>query len=95
MLGTLVRAAIAGTTIKDVLPIPESALHDGNRLWLMTGQNTLDIVKVEPVWAEQGLVYLSAEALPDQPRIISSDLPAPVQSMRLRTHESDVNYPID
>lgn len=95
MLGTLVRAAIAGTTIKDVLPIPESALHDGNRLWLMTGQNTLDIVKVEPIWAEQGLVYLSAEALPDRPRIVISDLPTPVQSMRLRTHESNVNYPID
>jgi RND family efflux transporter MFP subunit len=89
MLGTLVRAAITGKTLVDVLPVPETALHDGNRLWLMSEQDTLDIVKITPVWTEQGVVYLHASELPDQPRIIVSDLSTPVQGMRIRTTETD------
>lgn len=91
MLGTLVLTAIAGKTLKNVLPLPETVLHDGNQLWLMTRQNTLDIVKIDPLWTEQGLIYLSAETLPDLPRIISSNLTTPVQNMRLRTHESEIS----
>jgi RND family efflux transporter MFP subunit len=89
MLGTLVRAAITGKTLVDVLPVPETALHDGNRLWLMSEQDTLDIVKITPAWAEQGVVYLHASELPGQPRIIVSDLSTPVQGMRIRTNETD------
>ncbi|SDY76672.1 efflux RND transporter periplasmic adaptor subunit [Nitrosomonas halophila] len=89
ILGTLVQVAIAGKTLNNVLPVPETLLHDGNQLWLMTEQNRLDIVTIEPLWSEQGYVYLSAAALPAQPRIVSSNLPAPVQNMQLRTHEPE------
>lgn len=93
MLGTLVQAAITGKTLKNVFPLPESVLHDGNKLWLITKQDTLDIVTVNPLWAEQGLVYLSAETLPDSPRIVSSNLTTPVQNMRLRAHETENSSP--
>ncbi|MDP2180662.1 efflux RND transporter periplasmic adaptor subunit [Methylicorpusculum sp.] len=93
MLGTLVHAAIAGKSITRVMAIPENALHDGNRLWLMTPENTLDIIKVEPLWTEPKWVYLSAETLPPSPRIIISDLPAPVQNMQIRTHEPKTSEP--
>ncbi|GAB4264181.1 MAG: efflux RND transporter periplasmic adaptor subunit [Methylomicrobium sp.] len=88
MLGTLVRAAIAGKTLTDVIAVPETALHDGNRLWLIDPNNTLDIVEASPVWREQGTVYFSRQALPEHPRIIVSDLSAPVDGMRVRLPES-------
>lgn len=88
MLGTLVRTAITGKTLAVVLPIPETAVHDGDRLWLMSDNDTLEIIKVEPAWTEQGTIYLDAEMLPKRPRIIVSDLSAPVQGMRIRTAET-------
>ncbi len=93
MLGTLVRAAITGKTLTDVLPVPETALHDGNRLWLMSEQDTLEIVKIAPAWTEQGFIYLHTAELPERPRIIISDLSTPVQGMRIRTTETDRSSP--
>lgn len=84
MLGSLVRVQIAGKMLNDVYAVPETALHDGQTLWLMTENDTLQFLDVIPVWAEQGLIYLKAEQLPAQPKIIVSDLPAPVANMRLR-----------
>lgn len=87
MLGTLVRVEIAGKKLTNVVSLPEATLHDGNTLWLMTDQGTLDIVEVEPVWTEQRLIFLSAEQLPEHARIITSDLATPVKGMRIRIHD--------
>ncbi len=84
MLGSLVRVQIAGKTLNDVYILPETALHDGLTLWLMSEKNTLQFIDVEPVWAEQGLIYLKPDQLPDRPKIIVSNLPAPVENMRIR-----------
>lgn len=94
MLGTLVRVAITGKTLVDVLPVPETALHDGDRLWLVSENDTLDIVKITPAWTEQGLVYLHASELTERPRIIVSDLSTPVQGMRIRPAETQTSSPI-
>ncbi len=83
MLGTLVRVKLAGKTLPEVLELPESTLHDGSNLWLLTENQTLDIRKVEPVWAEPGHIYLQSDQLPENARIITSDLPTPVKGMQL------------
>ncbi|OAI14018.1 efflux transporter periplasmic adaptor subunit [Methylomonas lenta] len=85
ILGSLVRVQIAGKTLEDVYALPETALHDGLTLWLLSENNTLQFVDVEPIWAQQGLIYLKADQLPAQPKIIVSNLSAPVENMRLRS----------
>jgi len=85
MLGTFVRLDIAGKTFEDVAEIPETLLHDGNKLWLMSAENTLKIHAITPVWREQGNVYLPKEQLSVDAQIISSDLSTPVQGMSLRS----------
>lgn len=89
MLGSLVRVKIAGKTLNDVYALPETALHDGLTLWLMSEKDTLQFVDVEPVWAEQGMIYLKPDQLPAQPKIIVSNLPAPVENMRLRSQAAN------
>lgn len=88
MLGSLVRVQITGKMLHNVLDIPETALHDGKTLWLMSDQGALQFVDVLPVWVEQGRIYLPPEQVPNHPRIIVSDLPAPVEGMRIRTQKS-------
>lgn len=90
MLGTLVRVEIAGKRLTNVISLPDSAQHDGKLLWLMTDRQTLDIIEVEPVWSEQRHIYLNADQLPENARIITSDLATPVQGMRLRTQQQPV-----
>ena len=85
MLGTYVRVEIAGKMLRDVIPVPETVLHDGSQIWLMNNQQTLEIHTVSPVWIEQGQVYLSKDQLPENARIITSDLSAPVPGMRLHS----------
>lgn len=89
MLGTYARVAIEGKTLHDVIRLPETVLHDGRQIWLMTDQQTLDIRTVNPAWIEQGYIYLDKAQLPDNARIITSDLATPVQGMRIRAEEPD------
>jgi RND family efflux transporter MFP subunit len=84
MLGTFVRLKIQGKQLKNVAALPESLLHDGEQLWLMTVDHKLKIYSVTPVWREQGQIYFSAESLPDNLQVISSDLSTPVAGMDLR-----------
>ncbi|MDP3877888.1 MAG: efflux RND transporter periplasmic adaptor subunit [Methylobacter sp.] len=84
MLGTYVRAEIAGNNLNDVIELPETVIHDGQKIWLTTEQQTLDIREVEPLWAEQGRIYLSKDQLPDNAAVITSDLPTPVQGMSVK-----------
>ena len=89
MLGTYARVEIEGKTLHDVIRLPETVLHDGRQIWLMTDQQTLDIRTVNPAWIEQGYIYLDKAQLPDNARIITSDLATPVQGMRIRAEEPD------
>ncbi|WP_411728356.1 efflux RND transporter periplasmic adaptor subunit [Methyloglobulus sp.] len=83
MLGTYVRVEIDGITLEDVIKLPETTLHDDRQLWLMTDKQTLDIRTVKPLWAEQDTIYLDRAQLPENAKIITSDLAAPVQGMRV------------
>lgn len=84
MLGAYVRVEIAGKTLTDVVKLPETLLHEGESVWLMTDKKTLDIRKVDFLWREQGFIYLDRQQLPEDSRVISSDIAVPVQGMSLR-----------
>lgn len=94
MLGAYVRVEIAGKLLTDVIKLPETLLHEGELLWLMTDKHTLDIHKVAYVWREQGYVYLDSQQVPVDARVISSDIAVPVQGMALRLAASN-DKPVD
>lgn len=91
MLGTYVRVEIAGHTLNDVIELPETTLHDGQQLWLMTDKKTLTLQTVNPVWTENGMIYLDKQQLPNNAQVIVSDLSTPVQDMRIRTATQEQN----
>ena len=89
VLGTFVRVAISGSVLHKVIPLPESALHDGRFLWLVGQDQVLIIKEVQPVWAEQGMIYLSKQELPENTQVITSNLSTPVAGMQIQS----VNFP--
>lgn len=87
LLGDYVQAEIEGQEFENILNIHRSALRDGAYVWLLTDNNTLDIRKVDIAWKDRDTVLITNDLVEGQ-RIITSDLPAPVQGMALL-----VNYP--
>ena len=90
MLDSFVRVEIAGDTLENVYAINEDLLHNGQHIWLLSEQNTLDIKTITPIYSEQGQFFINVEQLPDNARIISSNLNTPVQGMQL--HLQAKNY---
>ncbi len=64
MLGTYMQVALEGSTLNNVVELPETALHDGKTLWLLNEKNELVFVNVEPIWTENGKIYLTQNSLP-------------------------------
>ena len=84
ILGQYVRVEIEGRDLPGVVRIPRTALRDGNRVWVMTPDSTLDIHQVDIVWGGSDHV-LVRDGLADGDLLVTSDLGAPVQGMALRT----------
>ncbi|MGZ8137226.1 MAG: efflux RND transporter periplasmic adaptor subunit [Methylococcaceae bacterium] len=91
MLGSYVRVEIPGNGLDEVIELSETVLHDGQYIWLMSDQDTLDIRQVKPAWTQDGKVYLDKQQLPGKARIIVSDLSTPVQGMGIRTAGTTVS----
>ena len=92
LLGSRVRTAIAGREVGPVFEIPRTALHEGDRVWVMLPGETLDIRNVVVVWSNDDFVYVS-EGLSDGDLLVTTDLGAPVQGMALRTTDSPEMQP--
>jgi len=85
ILGAFVRVEITGETLHNVIALPDSVVHNGKQLWLLSEQNTLDIKAITPVWKGAEQIFIDTRQLPTHARIISSNLSTPVQGMSLRT----------
>jgi hypothetical protein len=85
ILGSFVRVQITGDTLHNVIALPNSVVHNGIQLWLLSEQNTLEIKTITPVWKSDNQIFIDAEQIPKNARIISSNLSTPVQGMTLRT----------
>ena len=83
ILGAYVRVEIQGRALPDVVRVPRTAFHDGDRVWVMQPDGTLDIREVRPVWSGAEHVCVSQE-LSDGDLLVTSNLSAPVQGMALR-----------
>jgi len=88
ILGAFVRIEIAGDTLHNVIALPESVVHNGLQIWLLNEHNTLEIRTITPAWKGAGKIFINADQVPKNARIISSNLSTPVQGMSLRVKES-------
>lgn len=87
ILESYVRVKIQGPDLEDVVRIPRAALRDGNRVWVMKPDNTLDIRNVTIIWGGSDHVCVT-DGPADGDLLVISDLAAPVQGMALRTADS-------
>ncbi|SHE23462.1 efflux RND transporter periplasmic adaptor subunit [methanotrophic endosymbiont of Bathymodiolus puteoserpentis (Logatchev)] len=85
ILGSFVRVQITGDTLHNVIALPNSVVHNGIQLWLLSKQNTLEIQTITPIWKGDNQIFIDAKQIPKNARIISSNLSTPVQGMTLRT----------
>lgn len=82
LLGAFVHVEIEGREVEEVVDLPRIALRDGDTVYLLTDDHTLEIRPVEIVWGRDESVLVRGLATGD--RVITSNLPAPVEGMALR-----------
>ncbi len=83
LIGEYVRVAIRGPALESVFVLPRAALRDNQTIWLLNGQDRLEIRPVKPVWRDARSVVL-ADGVADGERLVVSDLAMPVAGLQLR-----------
>ncbi len=86
LLGEYVRVEIDGKMLSDVISVPRSALHDGDQLWLADAQQRLQVNQAEVLWRDSERVLLR-NSLPENSRLVTSNLSTAVSGMQLRLEE--------
>jgi RND family efflux transporter MFP subunit len=84
LLGSYVRAEIAGASVPQAALVERDLVRDGSQLWIMDERNTLDIRPVEIAFRGQEYVLVTG-GIREGERLITSNLPSPVEGMNLRT----------
>lgn len=86
LLGAYVHVAMDGRTLQNVVAVPRRAVREGNRVWIMTPEETLEIREVDIAWRDRERA-LVAKGLSAGERVVTSAIPTPVHGMQLRTAE--------
>lgn len=76
-------ATIQGAAASDVIALSRQWLREGDTVWIMSADNTLDIRQVEPLYRGRDLVLIKS-GLSSQDRIVTTDISAPVEGLLLR-----------
>lgn len=92
MIGSYVRVDIEGRTLPHAAAVERDLIRDGDRLWVMDDQSRLDIRQVEIVFRGQDQVLVSGGIAAGE-RLVTNNLPSPVQGMALRLEEIDTASP--
>ncbi|MCK5863195.1 MAG: efflux RND transporter periplasmic adaptor subunit [Candidatus Hydrogenedentes bacterium] len=92
LLDSFVRVEIEGAYLDNIAKVPRTALHNGNNLWFMLPNNTLEIREIDTIWGTNDGVYIES-GVRDGERLVISDLASPMAGMELRTadmpHKND------
>ncbi|MCI5138318.1 MAG: HlyD family efflux transporter periplasmic adaptor subunit, partial [Candidatus Electrothrix sp. AR1] len=89
LLGSFVRVRIEAGQLEKVLVLPEKALREGNRLWLVNGDGVFAFREARVLWRRVDEVLVDAEIAPEE-RVIISRLQSPIPGMTVR-EESEVS----
>lgn len=84
LIGSYVRVVFEGSQQRALVEIPRKAVHDGDRVWVMSPDKTLDIRQITIAARRPDTVLVSA-GLEDGEQLVTSKIGAPVQGMKLRT----------
>ncbi len=84
LIGSLVRVEFTGRELENVMRLPQDLVHEGDHVWVLAPDGTLDIREVEVALRERDHVVVTG-GLQAGERIVTTNLPAPVQGMALRT----------
>lgn len=87
LLGSYVTVDIAALPIDAAIELPRGAVREGNRVFVMSANDTLELREVEVIWGRDDSV-LVASGVTDGERLITSRVPAPVEGMTLRERET-------
>lgn len=87
-MGTFVSAEIQGTTVRDVMRVPRSALRGNRQLVIADDNNRVEIRNVDVLRADAEYAYVSAGVSPGE-RLILTVLENPINGMHVRTEPDD------
>lgn len=82
LTGSYLSVVIKGKPLENVLPVPRSAVREGDSIWV-ADQGALSIREIRSAWSDRDFVYVS-KGLTKDDALIVSELTAPVDGMRLR-----------
>jgi RND family efflux transporter MFP subunit len=88
LMGSYVSVEIAGRPLEQVATIARAHLRDGDRLWIMDADATLEIRQIDIVFRGHDQV-LVADGVAAGEQLVVTDLAAPVAGMPLRSKSTD------
>ncbi|XCN72056.1 MAG: efflux RND transporter periplasmic adaptor subunit [Candidatus Electrothrix aestuarii] len=83
LLGSFVRVRMEAGQLEQIFVLPEKALREDNRLWVVNGDGVLSFRDAQVRWRRVGEVLVEAEIAPDE-RIVISRLQSPIPGMKVR-----------
>jgi RND family efflux transporter MFP subunit len=83
LLGSFVRAEIDGSQLASVVAINRDYLREGDRVWLMNGDNSLEIREVDIIAKNNDLIFIGS-GLADGEKLIVSGLSSPVAGIPVK-----------
>ena len=86
LIGEYVQVKIEGRLLSDVFVVPRTALRDGDAVWLVGQDSTLQIREVTTLWRDADTVVLK-DSLKEGDALVVTDLPAPVSGMKVRLEQ--------
>ena len=87
-LDEFVTARITGKPMTNVVPVPRSALREGDKVWICGADNKLDVRKVTVAWSEDEVVYVSS-GIKTGELVVTTDVAGAVHGMVLRIEGRD------
>ena len=87
LLNSFVKVRIPGPVVQEVYKVPNTAFHDGSKLYLFSEENRLEIRKVTPLWTDDNFVYI-IDNLNEGEQLILSPLSTIIPGMKLEIAEN-------
>jgi RND family efflux transporter MFP subunit len=82
LIGSYVNVNIKGKKLENVIPLPRTALHEGDKVWIMNQNERLEIRHVDYVWRNRETVFVRNDLHAGE-LLVTSDLAAPIEGMAL------------
>jgi RND family efflux transporter MFP subunit len=84
LLGSYLRADVAGRTLENVVALDRAIVHDGDRVWIMNADDQLEFRQVHVAFSNKEQVFID-KGITEGERIVTTDIPTAAEGMPLRT----------